>query len=78
MVALSRSLPILPEAVAVTAGLVRMPFGRFCVSLVCGCVPLGFTFAWIGAAGHDAPGWAISLSVIVPALLWFAAKRLMK
>lgn len=78
MVALSRSLPILPEAVAVTAGLVRMPFGRFCVSLVCGCVPLGFTFAWIGSSGHDAPGLAISLSVVVPSLLWFAAKRLMK
>jgi len=76
MVALSRALPILPEAISCTAGLVRMPFGRFLVSLACGSLPVGFLFAWIGAAGREAPGWALAFSLLVPALLWLAAKRL--
>lgn len=76
MVALSRALPILPEALSCTAGLVRMPFGRFVVSLACGSLPVGFLFAWIGAAGREAPGWAIAFSLLVPAALWAAARRL--
>ena len=75
MVALSRALPILPEALSCTAGLVRMPFGRFAAALACGSLPVGFLFAWIGAAGRDAPGWALAFSLLVPALLWAAARR---
>ena len=75
MVALSRALPILPEAVSCTAGLVRMPFARFAASLACGSVPVGFLYAWIGAAGREAPGWALAFSLGVPALLWLAARR---
>lgn len=75
MVALSRALPILPEALACTAGLVRMPFGRFAAALACGSLPVGFLFAWIGAAGRGAPGWALAFSLLVPALLWAAARR---
>jgi uncharacterized membrane protein YdjX (TVP38/TMEM64 family) len=74
MVALSRALPILPEAVACTAGLVRMPFGRFLVSLVCGSIPVGFLFAWIGAGGREAPAWALVFSLVVPAILWGLAR----
>ena len=76
MIALSRAVPILPEALSCTAGLVRMPFGRFAGSLACGSVPTGLIFAWIGAVGRDAPGWAMALSIGVPAVLWFAARRL--
>lgn len=75
MVALSRALPILPEAISCTAGLVRMPFGRFVVSLACGSAPVGFLYAWIGAAGREAPGWALAFSLIVPAGLWWVARR---
>ncbi len=75
MVALSRALPILPEALSCTAGLVRMPFGRFVVALACGSLPVGFLFAWIGAAGRAAPGWAVAFSLLVPAALWAAARR---
>ncbi len=75
MVALSRALPILPEALSCTAGLVRMPFGRFVASLACGSLPVGFLFAWIGAAGREAPGWALAFSLLVPALLWGAARK---
>ena len=76
MIALSRALPILPEALSCTAGLVRMPFGRFVISLVCGSVPTGFLFAWIGAVGHATPGWALAFSIVVPALLWMLARKL--
>jgi uncharacterized membrane protein YdjX (TVP38/TMEM64 family) len=75
MVALSRALPILPEALSCTAGLVRMPFGRFVAALACGSLPVGFLFAWIGAAGRGAPGWALAFSLLVPALLWAVARR---
>jgi uncharacterized membrane protein YdjX (TVP38/TMEM64 family) len=76
VVALSRALPILPEVISCTAGLVRMPLRRFAVALACGSVPMGFLFAAIGEAGRDAPGWASGLSLLVPALLWLAASRI--
>jgi hypothetical protein len=38
---------------------------------------MGFLFAGIGAAGHDAPGWALVFNLVVPAVLWVTAKRLM-
>ena len=76
VVALSRSLPILPEVISCTAGLVRMPFRRFVTALACGSVPMGFLFAAIGKTGHDAPGWAIVLSLVIPALLWLVAARM--
>jgi uncharacterized membrane protein YdjX (TVP38/TMEM64 family) len=78
MVALSRALPILPEVISCTAGMVRMPFRRFVVSLACGCLPMGFLFSAIGSAGHAAPGWALALSLIVPAILWFLADRIQR
>lgn len=77
MIALSRSLPILPEVLACTAGLVRMPFGRFAPALACGSLPMGFLFAGIGAAGHEAPGWALVFNLVVPAVLWIGARWLM-
>jgi len=78
VVALSRAVPILPEVVSCTAGLVRMPFGRFVAALACGCVPTGFVFSAIGSAGRDAPGWAFGLSLTVPAVLWWLARRMFR
>ncbi|GAA5126042.1 VTT domain-containing protein [Luteolibacter yonseiensis] len=78
LVALSRALPILPEVISCTAGLVRMPFRRFVTALACGSVPMGFLFAAIGTTGRDAPGWALALSLVIPAVLWLAAGRLRK
>lgn len=77
MVALSRALPILPEVVSCMAGLVRMPFGRFVAALACGSLPMGFLFAAIGSAGRDAPGWATAFSLVVPAILWLSARKLL-
>lgn len=73
-VAMSRALPILPEALACTAGLVRMPFGRFVLASLCGSLPMGLLFATIGALGKSAPGWTLAASLLVPAMLWGLAR----
>ncbi len=73
LVAISRALPVLPEVISCTAGLVRMPFAKFVVALACGSVPMGFIFAAIGSAGRETPGWALGLSLLIPALLWLVA-----
>ncbi len=78
LVACSRCLPILPEAVACLAGLNRMPFRTFLLAVLCGSLPMGFAFAAIGALGQDDPAWALLLSVVVPALLWLGARRWMR
>ena len=70
VVALSRCLPLLPEVIACMAGLAHMPPARFFTALATGCVPMGFLFAWIGAAGRDSPGLAIGLSILIPAVLY--------
>lgn len=70
LVALSRWMPLLPEVVACMAGLTGMPPRRFYLSLACGCIPMGFVFAAIGAAGTDRPGLAIGLSILIPAVLY--------
>jgi uncharacterized membrane protein YdjX (TVP38/TMEM64 family) len=75
LVACSRCLPILPEAVACLAGLNRMPFRTFFFAALCGSLPMGFVFAAIGALGQDEPAWALALSIVVPALLWLGARR---
>ena len=78
LVAGSRCLPILPEAIACLAGMNRMPFHPFLLALLCGSVPTGFLFAAIGALGQEEPSYALILSVTAPVALWFAARRLLK
>ncbi len=74
LVAASRWLPVLPEMVSFLAGLVRMPFWRFAAALVCGAVPLGFTYAAIGALGAEAPVLTLAIAAIAPLGLWAAAR----
>lgn len=78
LVALSRWTPVLPEAVACLAGLVRMRWTTFLVALICGSLPLGFAFAAIGHVGQEQPGLALTLSALVPAGLWLIGGRLVK
>lgn len=66
LVAFSRWLPLMPEVVACLAGLSHMPPRRFFLALACGSLPLGFTYAAIGAAGLDRPGLALTLSALLP------------
>ncbi|MFN0076385.1 MAG: TVP38/TMEM64 family protein [Prosthecobacter sp.] len=78
LVALSRWMPVLPEAVACLAGLSRMRWRVFLPALVCGSVPTGFAFAAIGHVGQSEPGWAMALSCIMPVLLWLGAARVLR
>jgi uncharacterized membrane protein YdjX (TVP38/TMEM64 family) len=78
LVALSRWMPVLPEAVACLAGLTKMPFRVFFVALLSGCVPLGFTFAAIGGLGVERPGLAITLSALVPVALYGVAAAVLR
>ncbi len=77
-VALSRWLPILPEALACLAGLARMPAGRFLAALACGSVPLAFACAALGAAGAGDPVLALAGAALLPLALWPAARRLIR
>ncbi len=70
IVASSRWLPLLPEVISCLAGLTRMPARVFTLALVCGSLPMSFTYAAIGAAGQEHPGLAIGLSLLVPPILW--------
>lgn len=75
IVAVSRWLPLLPEIIACMAGLTRMPFGRFLLALICGSLPLGFVFAYIGSTGSNHPALAILLSAGIPPVLWLITNR---
>lgn len=78
LVALSRWMPVLPEAVSCLAGLVKMNLRTYLISLACGSLPVGFAFAAIGALGTTSPGMAMLLSAIVPVFLWLAAGQWLK
>ncbi len=74
LVMASRWMPVLPEAVTCLAGVARMRVGRFFLALICGSVPTGFVFAWVGAVGTVSPGWSMGLSLGLPCLLWILAR----
>ena len=66
IVALSRWLPVLTEAIACLAGLASMPRRQFFPALLIGSLPMGFAFAAIGHLGHHNPAVAIALSALLP------------
>jgi len=78
IVALSRFMPVLPEAIASLAGLTKMPWRTFLIAMLSGCLPLGFVFAAIGAMGIERPGLAISLSAGIPVVIYAIAVLLLK
>lgn len=78
LVALSRWTPVLPEAVACLAGIVKMSWRVFVVALACGSLPLGFTFAAIGHVGQAQPILATLLSGGAPVVLWLLAGRVLR
>ena len=75
IVAGSRWLPILPEAIACMAGLARMPAGRFTLALLCGSAPLGFIVAGLGHAGSDHAVLTIALCALLPFPFWYLLRR---
>lgn len=44
------------------------------LALACGCLPLGFIFAAVGHAGVDHLTLALTLSALLPPVLWLAAR----
>lgn len=72
-IALSRWMIILPEILSCLAGLTRMPARLYFTALLCGTIPMCFTYAWIGHQS-DRPLLAICLSAAVPVLLWPVAR----
>jgi len=71
-VACSRWLPLLPEAISCMAGLARMPFGKYCVALLCGSVPMCFAYAAL-ATMSDSEIIPLVISVILPIPIWWIA-----
>ena len=74
VVALSRWLPVFPEVVSCMAGLTRMRPIVFHLALLCGSLPLGFVYAYIGFSGIENPAFAIILSAGVPPVIWLTIR----
>ena len=78
VVVLSRWLPVFTEVIACMAGLTRMPVLYFHGALLCGSLPLGFVYAFVGSAGVDFPIMAIALSATLPPLIWWMIRPIVK
>lgn len=78
LIILSRWLPVLPEVVACLAGLARMRSGLFFAALICGTIPPAFTYASVGALFDSEPGWAFTLSIALPVVLWLAFRPFLR
>jgi uncharacterized membrane protein YdjX (TVP38/TMEM64 family) len=76
IVVLSRWLPVFPEVIACMAGLTRMSPLQFHAALLCGSLPLGIAYAYIGYTGIDHPWLAFALSAGLPPLIWFVVSRI--
>lgn len=77
-IALSRWMPLLPEALCCLAGLSRMRFGPFLAALACGSFAMGFAFAWLGVAYRGQPLVGLVLSAAIPLAVWPLANRLVR
>jgi uncharacterized membrane protein YdjX (TVP38/TMEM64 family) len=69
-IALSRWMPLLPEALCCLAGMARMPLGPFLAALSCGSLAMGFAFGWLGRAYLDQPVAGLLLSALIPLAVW--------
>jgi len=69
-VALSRWMPLLPEALCCLAGLARMRFAPFLAALACGSFAMGFAFGWLGVYYSDRPVIGLLISAIIPLAVW--------
>jgi uncharacterized membrane protein YdjX (TVP38/TMEM64 family) len=76
-VACSRWLPLLPEAISCMAGLARMPFGKYCLALLSGSVPMCFAYAAL-ARTSDNEIIPLIISILLPIPIWWIAARLLR
>jgi membrane protein DedA with SNARE-associated domain len=83
----SRLLPVIRTFISLPAGVARMPFWRFSIYTVLGCLPWTFALAWLGyALGENwtavedvlqPVAWAIA-AVVVAVGVWWVARRYRK
>jgi membrane protein DedA with SNARE-associated domain len=83
----SRLLPVIRTFISLPAGVARMPFWRFTIYTVLGCLPWTFALAWLGyALGENwtavedvlqPVAWAIA-AVVVAVGVWWVAHRYRK
>ncbi|MFA4987503.1 MAG: VTT domain-containing protein [Candidatus Brocadiia bacterium] len=76
-IALSRWVPILPEAMACLAGLARMDARNFSLALICGSAPMAFAFAFVGSTGSSNPGGTLLVCAMAPVALYLLARPLL-
>ena len=69
-IALTRWMPLLPEALCCLAGMSRMRFWPLFWALVVGSFPMGFTFALLGQAYLDRPVTGMVISAMIPLVVW--------
>jgi uncharacterized membrane protein YdjX (TVP38/TMEM64 family) len=69
-IALSRWMPLLPEALCALAGSARMPRGRFLAALACGSLAMGFALGFLGQHYHDRPIVGLIVSALIPIAVW--------
>lgn len=78
VVVLSRWLPVFPEVISCMAGLTGMSALRFHLALLCGSLPLGFTYAYIGHSGIEDPLAAVAFSAGLPPLIWLVVHAILR
>jgi uncharacterized membrane protein YdjX (TVP38/TMEM64 family) len=71
-VACSRWLPLIPEAISCLAGLARMPFGRYCLALLCGAAPMSYAYAGLAQISENELVPLI-VSIVLPVPIWWIA-----
>lgn len=69
-IALTRWMPLLPEALCCLAGMSRMRFWPLFVALTIGSFPMGFTFALLGEEYKGRPLAGLLISALIPLVVW--------
>jgi uncharacterized membrane protein YdjX (TVP38/TMEM64 family) len=69
-IALSRWMPLLPEALCCLGGAARMRRGPFLAALACGSFAMGFAFAFLGTSYLDRPATGLIVSALIPLAVW--------
>jgi uncharacterized membrane protein YdjX (TVP38/TMEM64 family) len=77
-IALTRWMPLLPEALCCLAGMSRMRFWPIFLALACGSFPMGFTFAVLGQAYLDRPVTGLVISALIPFVVWPPVQYLLR
>jgi uncharacterized membrane protein YdjX (TVP38/TMEM64 family) len=75
---ISRAMPILPEVIAILAGIARMRTSQFFSALLMGSLPTCLFFSYLGFASQEAPWYGIGAAALLPILLWPFFLRLLK